>query len=129
MLEEFCRTSIALNSMETSPVLPDISEEDLTLFEKFLQQLLSQIGEFIWSCPRVLAFFDDTMSRPNIRDAHIAHLTQKVRADDFFIILLYPNFFHIFILKNTYVSIISILFPLQNTSIFIHTSFLYYIST
>jgi hypothetical protein len=78
MLEEYFRTSIALDSIETSPQLPDILEEDLSLFEKFLQQLLSQIGDFIWSCPRILGFFDDTMNSPNIRDAHIAHLTQKV---------------------------------------------------
>jgi hypothetical protein len=87
MLEEYFRTSIALNSIETSPILPDIFEEDLSLFEKFLQQMLSQIGDFIYSCPRILGFFDDTMSRPNIRDAHIAHLTQKVKihySDTFF---------------------------------------------
>ena len=59
-------------------ILPDESEENHGLFEDYLHNILLYIGNIIWSYPIILSFFDDTMNTPNIRDAHIEFLAQKV---------------------------------------------------
>jgi hypothetical protein len=63
---------------ESVPALPDTTKKDPTLFEKYLHEILNLLGELIWNYPRILSFFDDTASKPSIRDAHLVNLTQKV---------------------------------------------------
>ena len=75
----YFRTSVEFSTQsEALPLLPSPSDEDPTSFSNYLQELLLHIGDFIWNCPRVLRFLDDTLTNPSIRDAHLSVLTGKV---------------------------------------------------
>jgi hypothetical protein len=77
-LDLYFRTSTELGSFsESFTQLPDINADDPALFEKFLQNNISIIGEFIWRCPQIKLFLDDTV-RISMRDRQIDLLTEKV---------------------------------------------------
>jgi hypothetical protein len=86
-LEEFLRTSAEFSRMSGLPQrLPQLLDGDTAPLSSFLQQILLQMGGFLWNCPRLLCFLDDTHGKQSLRDAHVGVLNQKVNP----VTIIYP---------------------------------------
>ena len=78
-LDEFLRTSVDFSRMSGLPQrLPQLHDGDTAPLSSFLQQILLQMGGFLWNCPRLLCFLDDTHGKQSLRDAQVGVLNQKV---------------------------------------------------
>ena len=78
-LDEFLRTSTDFSRMPGFPQhLPQLPDDDTAPLSSFLQQIILEMGDFLWNCPRMLCFLDDTHGKQSLRDAQVGVLNQKV---------------------------------------------------
>ena len=62
------------------PVQP-VCEEHSSYLAEFLERLLLCVDDYLWSCPPILSFLDDSQGKGGFKDVHIAILEKKVDAN------------------------------------------------
>ena len=80
-LDKFLRSSRELSPLSgLLPLLPvhPACEEHSSYLAEFLERLLLCVDDYIWSCPPILSFLDDSQGKGGFKDVHIAILEEKV---------------------------------------------------